>query len=291
MPGVKAMLTADDLPAPADTLTDNGTVIKANKRGDRGLTMEPVYQGDPILAVAAVDELTAAEAIEKIDIDFEPLPFVIDPLVSSPSRRPESAHARAMYGYRARRAPGGPQGAMAPPEVTELKWTEADFAEDKDGRLPMGKRPTNGRSAMSMRASRMPALVLDETFVTPDTSHQSLETRTAMAYWQNGKVYIHTGTQSTAQTVPGDRALAEHRSRNNVVFISEYTGGGFGSKITGAHHDDHSRAAGEENERSGDDAHQPRRRALHRPRPAQLSWPHESRLLEGRHASPRSTCS
>src|SRR5271170_7680930 len=31
MPGVKAILTQDDLPAPADSLTDNGTVIKANK--------------------------------------------------------------------------------------------------------------------------------------------------------------------------------------------------------------------------------------------------------------------
>ena len=80
MPGVRAILTADDLPAPADTLTDNGTVIKASKWGERGLTMEPVYQGEPILAVAAVDELTAAEAIEKIQIDFERLPFVVDPL-------------------------------------------------------------------------------------------------------------------------------------------------------------------------------------------------------------------
>ena len=66
MPGVKAILTGNDLPAPADTLTDNGTVIKASKWGERGLTMEPVYQGEPVLAVAAVDELTAAEAIEKI---------------------------------------------------------------------------------------------------------------------------------------------------------------------------------------------------------------------------------
>ena len=66
MPGVKAIITMDDLPAPADSLTDNGTVIRANKRGERGLTMEPLYQGEPILAVAAVDELTAAEAIEKI---------------------------------------------------------------------------------------------------------------------------------------------------------------------------------------------------------------------------------
>src|SRR5712672_4160887 len=73
MPGVRAILTADDLPAQADSLTDNGTVIKASKWGERGLTMEPVYQGEPILAIAAVDELTAAEPIENIQIDFEPL--------------------------------------------------------------------------------------------------------------------------------------------------------------------------------------------------------------------------
>src|SRR5437763_8485643 len=42
MPGVKAILTADDLPAPADTVTDNGTVIKASKWGERSLTMEPL---------------------------------------------------------------------------------------------------------------------------------------------------------------------------------------------------------------------------------------------------------
>src|ERR1700720_2814202 len=80
MSGVRAILTADELPPPADTLTDNGTVIRANPKSERALTMEPLYQGEPILAVAAVDELTAAEAIEKIQIDFEPLPFVIDPL-------------------------------------------------------------------------------------------------------------------------------------------------------------------------------------------------------------------
>jgi CO/xanthine dehydrogenase Mo-binding subunit len=53
-----------------------------------------------------------------------------------------------------------------------------------------------------------------------------------MAYWQNGKVYLHTGTQSTVQTVP---AIARwlRLDPTNVVFISEYTGGGFGSKITG----------------------------------------------------------
>jgi len=31
-----------------------------------------------------------------------------------------------------------------------------------------------------------------------------------MAYWQNGKVYIYTGTQSTAANAARDRALVEH---------------------------------------------------------------------------------
>jgi xanthine dehydrogenase molybdenum-binding subunit len=225
MPGVKAILTANDLPAPADTLTDNGTVIKASKWGERGLTNEPVYQGEPILAVAAVDELTAAEAIEKIHIDFEPLPFVVDPL---DTLRPGGPNPRTDGNVWTRPVGQNP----GPPEVTELKWTKANFAEEKHGRLPMGKAPDEWSYGDVDSGFKNAALVLDETFVTPDTSHQTLETRSAMSYWQNGKVYIYTGTQSTAQTLP---AIARwlNISPDNVVFISEYTGGGFGSKITG----------------------------------------------------------
>jgi xanthine dehydrogenase molybdenum-binding subunit len=225
MPGVKAILTANDLPAPADTLTDNGTVIKASKWGERGLTNEPVYQGEPILAVAAVDELTAAEAIEKIELDLEPLPFVTDPLGTL---RPGGPNPRTDGNVWTRPAGQNP----GPPEVTELKWTKADFEEEKHGRLPMGKAPDEWSYGDVDSGFKNAALVLDETFVTPDTSHQTLETRSAMAYWQNGKVFIYTGTQSTAQTLP---AIARwlNISPDNVVFISEYTGGGFGSKITG----------------------------------------------------------
>jgi xanthine dehydrogenase molybdenum-binding subunit len=228
MPGVKAILTADDLPAPADTLTDNGTVIKASKWGERGLTMEPVYQGEPVLAVAAVDELTAAEAIEKIQIDFEPLPFVIDPLETL---RPGGPNPRTDGNVWTRPAAAGSQDPGTP-AVTELKWTKADFEEERHGRLPMGKSPDEWTYGDLDSGFKNAALVLDETFVTPDTSHQTLETRSAMAYWQNGKVYIYTGTQSTAQTLP---AIARwlNIDPDKVVFISEYTGGGFGSKITG----------------------------------------------------------
>jgi len=223
MPGVKAILTAKDLPAPADNLTDNGTVVKADKHTERALTMEPVYQGEPILAVAAVDEETAVEAIERIQIDFERLPFVIDPL---DSLRPGGPNARTDGNVWS--APPSP----GLPEIVELKWTATDFADAKDGRLPMGKALEEWSFGDLDSGFKNAALVLDETFVTPDTSHQTLETRTAMAYWQNGKVYVHTGTQSTAQTRP---AIARwlNIDAENVVLISEYTGGGFGSKITG----------------------------------------------------------
>jgi CO/xanthine dehydrogenase Mo-binding subunit len=229
MPGVKAMLTANDLPAPADTLTDNGTVIKASKWGERGLTNEPVYEGEPILAVAAVDELTAAEAIEKIEIDFEALPFVTDPL---DTLRPGGPNPRTDGNIWTRPPATGSTQSPGAPVVTELKWTKEDFAELDKGRLPMGKTPDEWTYGDLDSGFKNATLVLDETFVTPDTSHQTLETRSAMAYWQNGKVYIHTGTQSTAQTLP---AIARwlNISPENVVFISEYTGGGFGSKITG----------------------------------------------------------
>jgi xanthine dehydrogenase molybdenum-binding subunit len=234
MPGVKAILTADELPPPADTLTDNGTVIHANPKSEKALTMEPLYQGEPILAIAAVDEFTAAEAIEKIRIDFEPLPFVIDPL---DTLRPGGPNPRT-EGNIWVQVPAAPATAGArppappPPTIGVLKWTEADFADAKEGRLPMGKTPDEWSYGDLQAGFQNAALVLDETFVTPDTSHQTLEPRTAMAYWQNGKVYVHTGTQSTAQTVPAiGRWL--NIDPGKIVLISEYTGGGFGSKITG----------------------------------------------------------
>src|SRR5215467_10011635 len=134
MPGVKAVLTPDDMPKPADSLTDLGQRIPANPLGERGLASEPVYQGEPILAVCAVDELTCAEAIERIRIDFQRLPHVVDPLVSL---RPGGPNARVEGNVwnRPAAAPGQP---APPPNVQEVKWTEKDFADAKEGQLPMG---------------------------------------------------------------------------------------------------------------------------------------------------------
>src|SRR4030095_13641297 len=90
MPGVKGILTEDDLPAVVEG-ANLGEGIIASSLSERGLTNEPMYVGEPILAVAAVDELTAAEAIERIQIEYEALPFTTDPLESL---RPGRANAR-----------------------------------------------------------------------------------------------------------------------------------------------------------------------------------------------------
>jgi len=234
MPGVKAILTEDDLPAPADSVTDLGAVIKANKQGEKALTMEPLYQGEPVLAVAAVDEYTAAEAIEKIDIQFEHLPFAVDPL---DSLRPGGPNARREGNIWIKppappAKPGEKPPAPPTPYVGELKWTHADFAELKEGRLPMGKAQDEWSYGDVDAGFKNAALTLDETFSTPDTSHQTLESRSTLAYWQNGKVFVHMGTQSTVQTLS---ALGRwlNMDPNQIVLISEYTGGGFGSKATG----------------------------------------------------------
>src|ERR1700694_2064700 len=105
MPGVKAILTADDLP---------------DLRGaERALTNEPLYQGEPILAVAAVDEGTAPEAVERITVDLEPLPFVVDPVESL---RPTGANGRTegnVWFPAPPAAPGVPPGR---PTIKTLKW-------------------------------------------------------------------------------------------------------------------------------------------------------------------------
>ena len=230
MPGVRAILRASELPDPADTVTDLGETIRANPLSERALTDEPVYAGEPVLAVAAVDEETAAAAIEAIRVDFEPLPFVVDPLVSL---RPDGPNPREQ-GNSWGRAPAQPGGAPGPLEVQPLKWASVDWGEVDEGRLPSDAPAQTEWSYGDLEAGfAASALVLDETFSTPNNQHHTLETRTALAYWRGDKLYMHTGTQSAVQTVASiSRWL--RIEQENVVLITEYTGGGFGSKATGA---------------------------------------------------------
>src|ERR1700674_5928202 len=133
LPGVKAILTADDVPGPKDQVNDAGQVIKANPRSEKALTNEPLYQGEPVLAVAAIDELTAVEAIEKIRIQWEPLPFNVDP-VASLVPGAQNPRVEGNVWSRATPTPGQPPPM---PEPIDVKWTEAVAEELHEGRLPV----------------------------------------------------------------------------------------------------------------------------------------------------------
>jgi CO/xanthine dehydrogenase Mo-binding subunit len=77
LPGVAAVLTADDVPQNGIHEDATGT--------DRAPFATPVlaadrvcYQGQPIALVAAASEVQAWQALEAIDVEYEPLPGVFD---------------------------------------------------------------------------------------------------------------------------------------------------------------------------------------------------------------------
>jgi len=230
MPGVKAILTGDDVPGPKDQINDNGQVIKANPRSETALTNEPMYQGQPVLAVCAVSELIAAEAIERIDIEFEPLPFSVDP-VASLMPRAQNARLEGNVWKRPEPVQGQPPGI---PEPVSVKWNEAEAAEFRQGRLPVTTFTDPEWTLGDVEEGfKKAALILDETFVSANVSHQCLESRSAMAYWQNGKLYIHCSTQGVAQAVFSFVRWLDLKPED-VVLVNAYTGGGYGSKGGGS---------------------------------------------------------
>ncbi len=154
MDGVEAVLTAEDLP-------------EGRPLGERPLTNEPLYEGEPILALAAVDETTAANALEKIKVDLEPLPFVIDPLESL---RPGGPNARV-----------GGNGLREGKELEDFKWTDRVFAETGGDRLPMGEPEEEWAIGDLEKGFADADFVVDETIYHQSQTHHPLESRSCMA--------------------------------------------------------------------------------------------------------------
>ncbi|HXS78991.1 MAG TPA: molybdopterin cofactor-binding domain-containing protein, partial [Gammaproteobacteria bacterium] len=195
--GVHGILRAADvtkLPAPAEPI----------------LTDEPMWIGQPILAVAADSEQIAADAIDLIKVDFEELPFTVDPLQSL--------------------FPGGPDARsdgnavdnrlIGPPRLKQVKWQAGDFTRDGEDKLPMGEPLVEWSYGDLDAGFRKAKLVLDETFVTAGMSHHSMEPRSAMAYWENGKCFVHGSSQSQSYVVPGLANLIGI-TPNELVYIAE----------------------------------------------------------------------
>src|SRR3990172_4448564 len=75
LPGVRAVVTGKD------TLGKKYCIVSIPEFCDEmALPLDTVrFMGEPVAAVAAIDEDTAEEALEKIKVEYEPLPAVFDP--------------------------------------------------------------------------------------------------------------------------------------------------------------------------------------------------------------------
>jgi len=83
LPGVKGVVTGSDIPD-----RQYGIVPKA--RDEYALARDKVrYIGDDVAAVCAIDPEIAEEALELIDVDYEELPAVFDPLESKKEGAPQ----------------------------------------------------------------------------------------------------------------------------------------------------------------------------------------------------------
>ncbi|MCH7854390.1 MAG: xanthine dehydrogenase family protein molybdopterin-binding subunit [Proteobacteria bacterium] len=206
MDGVIGVLTADDVP-----------VVEAPNAAI--LTNTPAFIGDPILAVAAVDELTAEEAMTRIRVTIEALPFAVDPLDSLIEGGPDAREEGNVF-VRSREGSG----------FRTVKWTAQQISEFRAGKEPTGEFVNEWSYGDIESGFADAAVIVEAPFVTTGYAHMSMEARTVMAYWQNGTCYVYASAQSQSFWMPGlARLLGVEMSK--VVLISENTGGGFGSKI------------------------------------------------------------
>ena len=119
--------------------------------------------------MAAVTEEAAADAIEQIQIDLEPLPFALEPLESL---RPGGSNAR-LEG-----------NTMSGRDLHDITWDNIDWSEVDRGTLPTDGEVTDEWEVGDVEAGLAEAdLIIDETCFVQSTSHQPLESRSAMAYW------------------------------------------------------------------------------------------------------------
>jgi len=215
MDGVLGILTADDLPP-------------SNAPDDPVLASDDVtYIGQPIVAIAAISDAIAENAIDHIKIEFERRSFVTDPLESLVEGGPD-AYPDGNVLMQANSLED--ENATIRGGINTIKWPSSEVEKLRNGQEPQGVEFADGWTYGDLNAAFAESeVIVEESFVTAGTPHHCMEPRSSMAYWQNGKCYFYASTQSQSAVV---EPLAELLGiePENVCMISENTGGGFGSK-------------------------------------------------------------
>lgn len=194
LPGVKAVVTGESFPGYMGLyLQDRHIFCRDRVR----------YVGDPVAGVAAISEAIAEQALELIEVEYEPLPGVFDP----------------EYG-------ASPEAPLLHPDLG--KYEVANFIFPEPG--------TNIANHFRIRkgdvesAWKECAAIIERTYRIPHVQHVPIEPHVAVAQVdENGKVTLWASSQSPfAQRYLIAKALGI--SQSDVKVIAPYVGGGFGSK-------------------------------------------------------------
>ncbi|WP_331235036.1 xanthine dehydrogenase family protein molybdopterin-binding subunit [Natronorarus salvus] len=208
MSGVEAVVTFEDAPG--------GEQSDGIESMQPAFDQEPRCYGTPVAAVAAVDEYTAAAAVEAIDVEYRVLEHVIDPIETL--------------------KPGGPNARLdgnAPGddgEVQTIKWDEADFSGD----FPENPGEMNyGWSFGDVDEGFSEADVIIEDVQRAHSVPQNpMEPRSTVADWDSsGDLTVYASCQSVQTAAAGLAGYLE-MELDDLTFIANYCGGGFGSKAS-----------------------------------------------------------
>ena len=186
LPGVKAILTREN----CDVIWASGDM-----RNKRYLFNNPVrFAGDAVAAVAAIDRHTAEQATRLIEVDFETLPFVLDPEDALQPGAPEIQ-------------PGGNLSPTARGAREPETYRRGDIGQ--------------GLGA----ADR----VFEDHYTSPHINNAQLEPRVAIAQWEADRLTVFTPTQGISNChteIARDLELPPEKVR----VICQFMGGGFGNK-------------------------------------------------------------
>ncbi|MGD1992483.1 MAG: xanthine dehydrogenase family protein molybdopterin-binding subunit, partial [Anaerolineae bacterium] len=194
VPGVKAVVTGRDVAARIGLyLIDRPIFAQDRVR----------YVGDPVAGVVAVSQEIAERAAQLVEVDYEELPAVFDPV--------ESAQ---------------PDAPLLHPDLGD--YEVANFIFPEPG--------TNVSEHFKLRkgdvGSAWPscAAIVEETFRLPHIQHVPIEPHVAVALWEpSDEVTLWTSSQSPfAQRDLIAQSLGI--PHGNLRVVSPYVGGGFGGK-------------------------------------------------------------
>ena len=204
MEGVRAVATADDLVETVDKLSDIGeTQVNIREIASNSLASGKVlYKGHAVAAVAATSPHVAEEALELIEVDYEPLPAVVDILEAMKDDAPLLDENRTT---RELGSSTGRKSNIASHNRQELGDVEAGFAEAAE--------------------------IVEREFRTATVHQGYIEPHNTTVLWkQDGSITVWVSTQGPFQ-IRAQVAEVLQVPIGKVKVIPCEIGGGFGGKF------------------------------------------------------------